>query len=90
MPVLISAKLDAIEELGYLWPKVNKEGKKRLNAALEYLNESLYGEPGDDKELWLDEFHLSPDNGDDVFSTENDAVEKLMEILEPQRALSQR
>ena len=81
-PVLL--KEFAIEELEAI-TELNRKGQKKLGKVLYYLEESLYGEPGDEEELWLDELHLNPDNGDDVFGTENDAVEKLMEILEKPR-----
>ena len=78
-PVLL--KEFAIEELEAI-TELNEKGQKKLEEeALYYLRESLVGEPGDDEELWEDDSHLNPDNGDDVFSVENDAVEKLMEIL---------
>ena len=50
--------------------------------ALEYLNESMLGEPGDNESPWADGLHLFAENGDDYFGTQNDAAQKLMEILE--------
>jgi hypothetical protein len=76
-----SHKMDAIESLEAV-NSLNEESQKKLDEALYYLKESVFGEPGDDEFLWIDDSHLYPDTGDDVFSLENDAVEKLMEILE--------
>ena len=71
----------AIEELETI-TGLNEKGQEKLAEALYYLRESIFGEPGDEEVLWLDGLHLHPNNGDDVFGTENDSVEKLMEILE--------
>ena len=67
------------QKVAELRPDVLLLSIKKLNGVVVGELEHLI-EPGDEEELWVeDEFHLSPDNGDDVFSAENDAVEKLME-----------
>ena len=73
---------DAIAELDAIRPLLDGDAVEKVDEALYYLMESLYGEPGDEEILWLDASHLDPDNGDDVFDTASDAVEKLMELLE--------
>gem|GEM_PF-5993085 len=75
-------KEGAISELESINDALNEQSQLKLDEVLYYLKESVFGEPGDDENYWIDDRHLYPDNGDDVFSTENDAVEKLMEILE--------
>ena len=72
----------ALGDLQNLQNSLNDEGQEKMAEVLEYLNESIFGEPGDDEQIWLDGFHLDQDNGDDFFGTQNDAVEKLMEIIE--------
>lgn len=71
----------AVSYLEDLKSQLNHEGQQKVNQSIAYLNESLYGEPGNQESLWIDSFHLEPEDGDDVFGKENDAVEMLMEIL---------
>jgi len=75
-------KAGAIGDLQSLQSSLNDKGKEKMDEAIYYLTESIFGQPGDDKQIWVDGFHLFPDNGDDFFGTQNDAAEKLMEILE--------
>jgi PKD repeat protein len=65
----------AIDELNALKSQVNKAGKGKLGEAIKCLNKSL------SDERWVDGSHLSRDRGGDVFSSEKDAVNKLMEII---------
>ena len=71
----------AIDRLQSLKNELNKEGKKKIDEALEYLNESIFGELDDNGTLFLDELHLPETSGDDFFNTQIDSSKKLMEII---------
>jgi len=75
-------KAGAIDDLESLQSSLNGKGKEKMDEAIYYLTESIFGEPEDNEEIWIDGLHLVADNGDDFYGTQNDAAEKLMEILE--------
>ena len=74
-------KLSALEDLEAI-TSLNEMGQVKLDEALAYLGQALFGGIGDAETPWVDETHLSPVSGPNVFATQNDALEKLIEILQ--------
>ena len=66
-------KEQAIEDLEALKPSVSEEVGEEIEEAIEELQGSL------DSDLWVDDFHLVLDEGEEVFEEEEDAVGTLVE-----------
>ena len=69
-------KEQAVEDLAALLVSVVGKVAEEIEEALEELRESL------EDDLWADNSHLVPDDGEDVFDEEKDAVKSLMKALE--------
>jgi len=73
----LGVKQNLLDGLVALRATANDEDRAKIDDAIEDLTESL--KPA----LWIDETHLQPGNGGDVFEEEEDAVEKLGELQDP-------
>jgi HYR domain-containing protein len=70
----LGVKQNVLDQLVALLPTVTGENQTKLSDAIEEITDSL--KPA----LWIDETHLQPGKGGDVFEEEEDAVEKLGEL----------
>lgn len=57
-------------------PNVSEEVEEKLTTVIFYITESLTSE------WWIDDSHLDPDNGDQVFEADNAAIKILSELVE--------
>lgn len=69
-----NAKVAAADELFAMLPTGDTGDDKRIEKAIEAINDSL------DPSLWVDNTHLDPDDGKDVFKAERKAAKELEKV----------
>jgi hypothetical protein len=77
----LGLKQNVLNELtALLATATNKKDREELKDAIEELEDSL--EP----KLWIDQTHLNPKHGKEVFAQEKETVEELVEILKDKKS----
>ena len=76
------AKQAILADLQAMVPHADKDTNKKLNEAIESVEDSLAAN------LWVDDNHLDPKKGDKVFNEERKAVQKLRDIKNPTAEMS--